>query len=256
VSDDETFLTRWARRKRDAAKTATTVAPPPDANAVPSPGDADVPVETTGIAPRVLPPDSDRTPSPAIFDPAQLPSLDSISAATDIRAFLAPGVPADLTRAALRRAWSADPAIRDFVGLADYDWDFNTPGAITGFQPFEMTEELHQRISDMVGRNLAVPETDRLADEVDDSAAADTPEVSSNTNAASIDASMSAHATMRLQPEAAPNEIADSSREREESGISVLKYTAVQHTAVQHPAPDTVEQTEALQRRHGRALPK
>ena len=38
---------------------------------------------------------------------------NSITAATDIRAFLAPGVPAELTRAALRRAWTADPAIRD-----------------------------------------------------------------------------------------------------------------------------------------------
>ena len=67
------------------------------------------------------------------FDLASLPSLDSITAATDIRAFLAPGVPKELARAALRRAWSADPAIRDFKGLAENDWDFTDPTAMPGF---------------------------------------------------------------------------------------------------------------------------
>ena len=73
---------------------------------------------------------------------ASLPPLESITAESDIRAFLAPGVPPELTRAALRRAWAADPKIRDFVGLAEYDWDFNTPGAMAGFGPLEMTDEL------------------------------------------------------------------------------------------------------------------
>jgi hypothetical protein len=67
------------------------------------------------------------------FDLASLPSLDSITAATDIRAFLAPGVPQSLARAALRRAWAADPAIRDFKGLAENDWDFTDPNAMAGF---------------------------------------------------------------------------------------------------------------------------
>jgi hypothetical protein len=67
------------------------------------------------------------------FDLASLPSLDSITAATDVRAFLSPGVPNELARAALRRAWSADPAIRDFKGLAENDWDFTDPAAMPGF---------------------------------------------------------------------------------------------------------------------------
>ena len=66
------------------------------------------------------------------FDLTSLPSLESITAATDIRAFLAPGVPPELTRAALRRAWSADPAIRDFVGLPENDWDFTDPNGSAG----------------------------------------------------------------------------------------------------------------------------
>jgi hypothetical protein len=54
-----------------------------------------------------------------------LPPLESIAAESDIRCFLAPGVPAELTRAALRHAWVADPAIRDFVGLSENAWDFD-----------------------------------------------------------------------------------------------------------------------------------
>src|SRR6202043_370431 len=59
----------------------------------------------------------------------------SIDAATDISAFLRKGIPQELSRAALRRAWTADPAIRDFVGLAENAWDFNDPTAMPGFSP-------------------------------------------------------------------------------------------------------------------------
>jgi hypothetical protein len=76
------------------------------------------------------------TPGPAtqsVFDAPSLPPIESIGAGSDIRPFLAPGVPADLTRAALRRAWSADPAIRDFIGLSENSWDFNGPDGVPGF---------------------------------------------------------------------------------------------------------------------------
>src|SRR5262249_56948737 len=66
----------------------------------------------------------------------ELPPIDAIDANTDIRAFLQKGVPADLTRAALRRAWSSDPAIRDFVGLSENSWAFNAPEGVPGFGPF------------------------------------------------------------------------------------------------------------------------
>jgi len=32
-----------------------------------------------------------------------------------------------------RRAWAADPAIRDFKGLAENAWDFTDPTAMPGF---------------------------------------------------------------------------------------------------------------------------
>ena len=81
-----------------------------------------------------------------VFDLSTLPPLETITAETDIRAFLSPGVPAELRLAALRRAWVADPKVRDFVGLNDYDFDFHTPGAIPGFGSLEMTDELRQEV--------------------------------------------------------------------------------------------------------------
>jgi hypothetical protein len=74
-------------------------------------------------------------PAPQAFDPASLPPIESITASTDIRSFLQLGVPADLARSALRRAWVSDPAIRDFIGVAESQWDFNDATAMPGFGP-------------------------------------------------------------------------------------------------------------------------
>jgi Protein of unknown function (DUF3306) len=158
MSDRETFLARWSRRKHAAA------AEPADAECPtkPAPMTSEAPVEGRepaegtaaaqgsygeDVAPAARGPDAIEP----LFDPASLPPIESIAADTDIRAFLAPGVPPELARAALRRAWAADPKIRDFVGLADYDWDFNTPGSMAGFGPLEMTQELRQIAARIIG---------------------------------------------------------------------------------------------------------
>jgi hypothetical protein len=160
MNTSKEFLTRWSRRKHAAAQAEEAKSretPPPAAS-----GEA---VGTEGLAaegsvgdgpgsPRVPP-----TPVGPSFDPSGVPPIESIAADTDIRAFLAPGVPPELTRAALRRAWAADPRIRDFVGLADYDWDFNTPGSMTGFGPLEMTDELRRVVAQIVGPAPAQDQT-------------------------------------------------------------------------------------------------
>jgi hypothetical protein len=119
MSDDESFIARWSRRKRspeaaeaDEAKRAGAAGPP-----------ATAPAEDAAAAPEA---------EPAV-ELASLPPLDSIGPDSDVSAFLAPGVPANLTRAALRRAWSSDPEIRDFIGLVENGWDFNAPDGAPGF---------------------------------------------------------------------------------------------------------------------------
>jgi hypothetical protein len=112
MSEDERFLSRWSRLKQETAKRAPA---PADETASPPAGAA--PAREEARAP-VTAPDSEAAAVES-FDPASLPPLDSIGAGSDIRAFLARGVPAELAQAALRRAWAADPAIRDFIGLSE-----------------------------------------------------------------------------------------------------------------------------------------
>jgi Protein of unknown function (DUF3306) len=146
------FLTRWSRRKRAAAqdKEAKSRETAPAAASGEAAGTEGLAAEGSvgdgPASPRVPP-----APVGPSFDPSGMPPIESIAADTDIRAFLAPGVPPELTRAALRRAWAADPSIRDFVGLADYDWDFNTPGSMAGFGPLEMTDELRRVVAQIIG---------------------------------------------------------------------------------------------------------
>ncbi len=144
MSEPENFLARWSRRKRDGADEINDAKAPAE-----TPGDdrglaAETDKSAAGDGPRA-------EPSEPPFDLESLPPIESITADTDIRPFLASGVPLELSRAALRRAWAADPKIRDFVGLADYDWDFNEPGAVPGFGPLEMTDELRQAVARIIG---------------------------------------------------------------------------------------------------------
>ena len=129
---DKQFLARWSRRKREARAAA------------------DAPPQTEpGETPNVAPITAAESSVDAEVDLSRLPPIDSIDAATDISAFLRKGIPQELSRAALRRAWTADPAIRDFVGLAENAWDFNDPNAMPGFGPLDCSAE---QIDALVGR--------------------------------------------------------------------------------------------------------
>jgi Protein of unknown function (DUF3306) len=148
----EAFLSRWSQRKRQAADTAT-----PESESRPAAKDATT-TEDTATPPVTVTPDAPPL-DPKGFDPTTLPPIESITAETDISAFLAPGVPSELKREALRRAWAADPKIRDFVGLAENAWDYHAPGSMPGFGPLEMTDELRRMVARIVGEE---GEADRL----------------------------------------------------------------------------------------------
>jgi hypothetical protein len=102
-------------------------------------------------------------PSAPAFDPTSLPTIESIVADSDIRQFLQAQVPEDLTRAALRSAWAADPAIRDFVGIAESQWDFNDHAAMAGFGPLDATSYLvAQALGSLNPTTLGTSETSAL----------------------------------------------------------------------------------------------
>ena len=137
MTEPENFLKRWSQRKlaereRSKDEHATNQHVPAEHDALAEPPQTDGMVKA----------------NEETFDLADLPAIDSIVANTDVTAFLRPGVPADLTRAALRRAWTSDPAIRDFVGLVENGWDFNDPSAMAGFGTITADEVAKSGIED------------------------------------------------------------------------------------------------------------
>src|SRR3954452_23670080 len=148
------FLERWSRKKIDAEREPAPVKAD-DKDVSPAAEVRPLERQTKNDAKTF-----DNAASKIEFDLASLPSLDSITAATAVRAFLTPGVPADLARAALRRAWPADPAVRDFKGLAENDWDFTDPTAMPGFgalpEGYDITKLMTQIFGD--GEKPADPE--------------------------------------------------------------------------------------------------
>jgi TorA maturation chaperone TorD len=127
MTQSENIMVRWSRMKRESGRTVE----PDGSSSGHKPNEAEA--EDLNQATAATPPTD--SPSSATFDLASLPPLQSITAGTDIRSFLGSSVPVELTRAALRRAWVTDPAIRDFIGIAENQWDFNDPTAMPGFGP-------------------------------------------------------------------------------------------------------------------------
>jgi hypothetical protein len=173
MNDPKSLLMRWSRRKHAAAATDQTRSfiDETKSSAALSPASSEGAVESAGVAGAVRQ-DCDGAGLSSVaadsvdrpFDPLSVAPIESISADSDIRGFLAPGVPPELTRAALRRAWAADPKIRNFVGLADYDWDFNTPGSMAGFGLLEVTDDLRRVAAQIVGRAPSPGQPDLIAE--------------------------------------------------------------------------------------------
>ena len=135
--EGEGFLSRWSRRKR-----AVVEGRAPEEAAPPAPLEA---------KPEALPAEPEDE-----FDLASLPPIESLTIESDFKAFLHRKVPLELRSAALRRAWSLDPAIRDFIGPADYAWDFNAPDGVPGFA-LELGGDAMKLLSHALGLDAPVP---------------------------------------------------------------------------------------------------
>lgn len=150
MNDPKVFLTRWSRRKRESAREADA------ASEAKTPLFAEKRADEPAAPEHSLPA---QDASGHEIDPKTLPSLESIAAGSDVRAFLQRGVPPALARAALRRAWSADPTIRDFIGLSENSWDFTAPDAAPGFGPLA-PEEIRRLAAQFLGESNDSRKTD------------------------------------------------------------------------------------------------
>ncbi len=160
MSEPENFLTRWSRKKRETEREAEQKIEqaPPAADATTR--DQEPAAGETAVAEN----------KEAEADLSKLPSLDSIAAETDITGFLQRGVPSDLTRAALQRAWATDPAIRDFIGIAENQYDFATGTGIPGFGPLNAADNVARMVADIAREGfkaLEPTEAERAAAEAE-----------------------------------------------------------------------------------------
>lgn len=217
MGDDGSFLARWSRRKRSAAT----------GRGEPRPETAENEHATRAS---VSAPPRDNRP---LFDPASLPPIEAIGTGSDLRPFLALGVPPVLMRAALRRAWSADPAIRDFIGLSENSWDFNAPDGVPGFGAVT-AEDVRRLLAQMTeGQDAAstAPVTAASAEERPVAASGDDP-------------------AERPAPTQSSEEHALSTRHQD------LTRRGEVYAAVQHDRAAREYCSSLPRRRHGGALPK
>lgn len=234
MSDGENFVARWSRLKRDTAKEKTEAHANPD------------PAHVQGGGAQTAPSDDGRAgktadpPEPA-FDPAKLPPLESITADSDISAFLQSGVPAELTRAALRRVWTADPAIRDFIGLAENQWDFTDPTAMAGFGPLDATDNVREFVAQAMGKlGHAAEEASPAAAPTEQNAAAAT-------------------SAPRAPPLKGRAQVAGMPKENQQHGEgdgTVEDCSKTVSVAPQHVAAPAEDGPAPNRRAHGRALPQ
>ena len=223
----QTFLARWSNRKLAARHDPE----PPAATAERRTDSAErndgAPADT---AEQPTLPTAEAAPKlPTAEAAPELPPIESIGARSDIRAFLAPGVPEAITRAALRRAWLADPAIRDFIGIAENQWDFNDPQGAPGFGPLDLTPNLRRMIAELTGEAATVADVSQPPQTLSDAA--------NEGGTAASDASAAAEHDAPHRHAAAPqNDVAA----QDETDRAATKCAAENVTA----------------RRHGSALPK
>ncbi len=223
------FLSRWARRK-EAVKAAEQAPPAqvspvsqvPQVSAEPTePLQARVPSPQgeEARAPDTLAFDDRTAASQAPADTEQhlleLPSLDALTPETDLTPFLRTGVPSALRNAALRRMWSLDPSIRDFVSEArEYAYDWNTPGGVPGLGPLLPSDD----VKAMLGRlfrdpaEATKPASEPSAEEPDE-VPADSPEATvaqAGDAAPAIEASPAPVSVAPAEPD--PPKVAQTSR--------------------------------------------
>ena len=156
MNDPDNFLSRWSRRKHEAGERKEKNEA---VDAVPAPAPESQQGEATAPGAAPIPE----------FDVESLPPIETISAETDITAFMRTGVPETLKHAALRRAWASDPVIRDFVGLNENFWDAAGPDGIPGFGALDPNLDVRRMVSELFGEiprqdTQPVAEADRVAD--------------------------------------------------------------------------------------------
>ena len=230
---EEPFLARWARRKRDAQ------GPPAEARReeqIADPAASGDPVSA----------DARGTDEASELDLSKLPKVEELTAESDISAFLDKRVPQFLRNAALSRMWSLDPTIRDFIEVAENQWNWNVPGGAPFYEEMlSVPGELGQAVAHIGG------EAGRLLTGQSGDGATDHGKLIDNADIRPKDDDRGeAHAAIAAAPQNAPTSelrAADVEGASSNAAFDEIRPNA----ASQHGSEFAV----ASRRRHGGALP-
>jgi hypothetical protein len=119
----DSFLRRWSRRKREAAREGKDSPP-----AAPTPSAAvTAPTEVPETAPAAAAPEESEGEASRRLG---LPDIDSLDAQSDYTPFMRNGVPEGLRQKALRRLWRSDPVLANLDGLDMYHEDYTDAGTV------------------------------------------------------------------------------------------------------------------------------
>lgn len=209
------FFSRWSKRKRAIVREQPPAAVTEEGEATPLPEEF---AEGETLPPEEL---------------AKLPSLDSLTAQTDLTQFLRAGVPMVMRKAALRRMWSLDTNIRDYVSEArEYAYDWNAVGGVPGNGPLLPTDDIKAMLRDIF-----------------DGTPVEEAEPEHTTAEATL-----IEVDERVEEAAPAKTEADIDDARMEEPLVALQYERPS-LAVSPPLSAPMDATTPKPRRHGRAVP-
>lgn len=239
--DEEPFLSRWSRMKRRAGSTSE----PAPANAAEPAGPPQRPItspdqETVTLEPAT----ADQADAQPPLDLEKLPRVEELTAESDIAAFLDSRVPAALRNAALARIWTLDPTIRDFIEVAENQWNWNVPGGAPFYEMIEegsMSSFSFADATSAISRTLATP---------DDPASPDVPPAEE-----SIEISDQRKVDPVAEILVAPQDTAPTSLPSSLGSSEALPVASQRVTAPDVELIATQQNSLVPRRRHGGALP-
>ena len=228
MSEPGGFLTRWSRRKLRVEQ--EEAAPPLPVNGDPDPAPDGAPSAEDTLSPEEL---------------AALPSLEDLTPGSDVAAFMRKGVPDVLRRAALRRMWSLDPAVRDYVGDArDYAWDWNVPGSVPGNGPLGPLDDISESVGRMFSSLRSSVEPSALSEVTVPGETADGDNVEVAAGSLEPDSGMSEMLLLDTRSEARPL-----------NDASCIPQMLISAKSEQEGSVEASPRSASL-RRHGTAIPK
>jgi hypothetical protein len=141
--------------------------------------------------------------------------------------------------------WVADPKIRDFIGIAENQWDFTVQGATPGFDLAPPTGDITRLVADMFSPKSpdeSVEQPERAAD--------------ASRHAVREPNEETASDHISVNNEEAPLRDANATEQSEAVRRTEVADAGSSATATQQDVAPPDDARPAVRRSHGRAMPK